>query len=375
MFKRMILMLIVVVVVFGVIFGYKAFMGKMMAKFMSGKPPAITVSTAKAESLSWQSKLKSIGSVKAVRGADLAAEVGGLVETVSFNSGEDVKAGQLLVQLNNKPELAQLRSLKILVELASTVYQRDKKQFEVRAVSQAVLDSDAADLSNKRAQIEQQKAVISKKTIRAPFDGKLGISLVNPGQYINPGENIVTLQLLDSVYVDFYLPQQDVSLISLGQVVEVSIDAYPDKVFSGKITAISSKVEMDTRNIQIEALIDNSKHELLPGMYASVDVLAGQPQNYLTVPQTAITFNPYGETVFLVESKGSDDEGKSKITVKEKFVVVGETRGDQIAVLNGLQEGDTVVTSGQVKLKNGSEVMVNNKVQPLNDIAPEPKDE
>jgi membrane fusion protein (multidrug efflux system) len=362
--------------VFGGIFGYKTFTGKMMAKYMfSGKAPAITVSTAKVGSLSWQAKIKSIGSLKAVSGSDLAAEVGGLVETVDFNSGEDAKAGQVLARLNAKPELAQLRSLKILVELARTVYQRDQKQFEVKAISQAVLDADAADLSNKQAQLEQQKAVIAKKIIKAPFDGKLGISMVNPGQYLNPGDKIVTLQSLDSVYVDFYLPQQDVSRISLGQPVEVSIDAYPDKIFSGKITAISSKVDMDTRNILVEALIDNSKHQLLPGMYASVEVLSGKPQNYLTVPQTAITFNPYGETVFLVQSKEGGEAEKSAMTVKEKFVVVGEARGDQIAVLSGLNEGDTVVTSGQIKLKNGSGIIVNNKVQPSNDAAPEPMDE
>jgi len=376
MAKRMILMVSLVLAVFGAIFGYKAFMGKMMAKFMfSGKAPLVTVSAAKPESLSWQPRLSSVGTLRAGNGIELATEVSGIVEEINFKSGDAVKAGQVLLRLNADAETAQLHSLKVLAELSRTVYARDKKQFAVQAISKAVLDGDCADVANKLAMIKQQEAVIAKKAIRAPFDGKIGISLVSIGQYLNPGSRIAALQALERMYVDFYLPQQDISKLAVGQAVEVSTDAYPGKIFGAKIMAIDSLVEVETRNIQVEAMIDNAKHELLPGMYATVEVLAGAPQDHLTLPQTAITFNPYGETVFALEENGEDESGKPILTAKQKFVIVGETRGDQIAVLKGVREDDTVVTSGQLKLKNGSKVIVNNQVQPSNDANPEPVDQ
>jgi len=376
MAKRMILMVFVVAVVFGAIFGYKAFMGKMMAKFMfSGKAPTVTVSAAKPESLAWQQRLSSVGSLRAANGITLTTEASGIVEEINFKSGDQVKTGQVLLKLNADAETAQLHSLKILAQLSHTVYERDKKQFAVQAISRAVLDGDCADVANKLAMIKQQEAIIAKKVIRAPFDGKIGISLVSIGQYLNPGSKVAALQALDRMYVDFYLPQQDIAKLAVGQAVELATDAYPGKVFNAKIAAIDSLVEVDTRNIQVEAAIDNTKHELLPGMYAAVEVLAGAAQDYLTLPQTAITFNPYGETVFVLDENGEEENGKPVLIAKQKFVVVGQTRGDQIAALKGLREDDLVVTSGQLKLKNGSKVIVNNQVQPSNDANPEPVDQ
>jgi membrane fusion protein (multidrug efflux system) len=271
--------------------------------------------------------------------------------------------------------MALLHSLEAAADLANTVYERDKKQYNVQAVSKATLDADAADLKVKRAQVRQQAAMLEKKSIRAPFAGRLGISTVNPGQYINPGDKVVTLQSLDQIYTDFHLPQQELSHISLGQPVVVTADTYPGRTFRGKITAVNPKVDLDTRNFQVEATITNPRHELLPGMYASVEVKAGAVQSYLTLPQTAVTFNPYGETVFIVEESGKGPDGKPLLIVRQAFVTVGPTRGDQIAILKGISEGDMVVTSGQLKLKNGSRIIINNQIQPGNEAAPRPRDE
>jgi membrane fusion protein (multidrug efflux system) len=376
MVKRMLIMLIGVGFLFGGIFAYKAFVSYKMKKSMSvAQAPPVTVSAIKAEYVPWQPQLKAVGSLRAVRGVDVTSEIAGLVQTIHFKSGDKVAADQLLVQLNADSDTALLHSLEAAAELADTVYERDKKQYEAQAVSKATLDSDAADLKVKRAQVKQQAAIVEKKSIRAPFSGRLGISTVNPGQYINPGDKVVTLQSLDKIYTDFYLPQQELSRIFLGQQVVVTTDTYPGRTFSGKITAVNPKVDPDTRNFQVEATISNPRHELLPGMYASVEVKAGAIHSYLTLPQTAVTFNPYGETVFVIEESGKGPDGKPLLTVRQAFVTVGPTRGDQIAILKGINENDIVVTSGQLKLKNGSRVIINNQVQPSNEAAPRPPDE
>ncbi|MGO9137704.1 MAG: efflux RND transporter periplasmic adaptor subunit [Syntrophales bacterium] len=374
--RRMLIMLAVVGLLFGGIFGYHAFKAHMLKKSLAGMQlPPSTVTAMKAELRIWQPQLKAVGSLRAVRGVDVTSEISGLVRTLHFKSGDDVKAGQVLVQLNADADIAQLRSLEAAAELAGTVYVRDRKQFEVQAISQATLDADMADLKSKRAQVAQQVALVDKKTIRAPFTGRLGISTVNPGQYINPGDKIVTLQSLDSIYCDFLLPQQELSRMSLGQKVIVTSDTYPGRTFNGRITAINPQVDAATRNFQAEATLANPKHELLPGMYASVEVQAGSVERHLTLPQTAVTYNPYGDTAFVVEESGKGPDGKPLLAVRQTFITVGGTRGDQIAILKGIKEGDMVVTSGQIKLKNGSPVIINNQVQPTNEAAPQPVDE
>lgn len=375
MAKKMIIMLIALGVIFGGIFGYKAFMSYMMKKYMAaGSAPAVTVSAVKAVSDEWQPQLSAVGTLRAVRGVDVTTEVVGLVQSVNFKSGEEVKAGQLLAQLNADTDNAQLQTLVAARDLSQSVYERNKKQFQAQAVSQASLDADAADLKVKQAQVAQQEAQTIKKSIRAPFAGRLGINSVNPGQYLNAGDKIVTLQALDSIYVDFYLPQQELSRLTKGQTVTAVSDAYPNKKFTGRITAVSPKVDPQTRNVQIEALLENPRHELLPGMYANIRVQAGKPQRYLTIPRAAVTFNPYGETVYIVEEKGKDAKGQPSLAVKQSFITTGPARGDQVAVLKGIKEGDRVVTAGQLKLKSGSPVIIDNTVQPANDPHPAPKD-
>jgi membrane fusion protein (multidrug efflux system) len=373
--KRMIVMLIIVGVLFGGLFGYKFVQARMMKKYMKFQIPPAAVTAMKAELQPWQPQIKAVGSLRAVRGVDVTSEIAGLVRSLEFKSGQTVAADQVLVRLNADADIAQLHALEAAAELAKTTYERDKKQFEVEAVSQATLDAEAADLRSKQAQVAQQQALVDKKTIKAPFSGKLGISTANLGQYVNPGDKIVTLQELDPLYVDFYLPEQELSRTALGQAVVVRSDTYGDRTFNGRIAVINPKVDPDTRNFQVEAVIPNPRRELLPGMYTTVEVRAGKPQQYITVPQTAVTYNPYGDTVYIIEEKGKGPDGKPLLTVRQTFITVGPTRGDQVAILSGVKEGDAVVTSGQLKLRNGSAVVINNAVQPSNEEAPKPENQ
>ena len=374
--RHMIVMLVCVGVIFGIVFGYKACQAQRMKRSMAGQIPPVTVSAMKAESQPWQPRIRGVGSLRAVRGVDVTSEISGLVRTLHFVSGDVVRAGQLLVQLNADADTwpSFMRSRRPR-SLAQTVYERDKKQLAIQAVSQATVDADSADLKSKKALAAQQAALIDKKSIRAPFAGKLGITTVNPGQYINPGDKIVTLQTLDPIYIDFYLPQQELSRIAINQKVSVTADSYPGQAFSGRITAVNPRVESDSRNFQVEAMLANPRQLLLPGMYASVEIAAGQKSEYITLPQTAISFNPYGNTIFVVEQGETGPDGKARLTARQRFVTTGARRGDQIAILEGIKEGDLVVTGGQLKLRSGSVVIVDNRISPANEPAPKPADD
>jgi len=373
MIKRMVFMLLLVGVVLGGIFGFQSFKAKMIEKAMAAfaNPPQ-TVSTMTAAKQDWQPRLEAVGSLRAVNGADLAFEVAGIVDELKFNSGDDVEAGQVLIHLRDDDDVARLQSLQASAELAGIVYDRDQKQLKIQAVSQATLDADAANLKNAKAQVVEQQAVVDKKTIRAPFAGHLGIRAVDLGQYVSAGTTIVTLQALDPIYVDFFLPQQTVDQIRVAQQVTVKVDAFPKETFRGEISALNPKVDISTRNVQVRATLKNPDRKLLPGMYATVDIDIGAPQQYVTLPQTAITFSAYGDTVYIVEDKGKGPDGKPQLVARQTFVTTGATRGDQVAVVNGLKEGETVVTAGQIKLRNGAPVAINNTVQPTNDPNPTP---
>jgi membrane fusion protein, multidrug efflux system len=376
MTKRMVIMLIAVAIVFGGIFGFQAFKASMIKKFMTamGSPPQ-TVSAAKAGYSAWQPRLEAIGTLRAVKGADLSLDVPGVVASISFNSGDDVEQGAPLLKLRVEDDLAKLESLQAMAELSEIVNQRDQKQFKMQAVSQATLDTDAANLKNAKAQVVQQQAVIDKKFLRAPFAGHLGIRAVDLGQYLAAGTVIVTLQALDPILIDFFLPQQAVDQVQLGQSVIVKIDAFKDQTFAGEISAINPKVDAGSRNVQIRATLKNPDHKLLPGMYATVDIATGAPQSYITLPQTAISFNPYGDTVYVVDSKAADTAGKPpQLIARQTFVTTGPTRGDQVAVLKGIDEGDLIVTAGQIKLHNGSTILIDNSITPTADAAPVPID-
>ena len=340
----------------------------------SAPQPAVVVTAMKAATQEWQPQLNAVGSLRAVRGVDVTTEIAGLVREIRFKSGDEVKAGVLLVQLNADSDLAQLASLQAAADLAQVTLTRDQAQLAAQAISQAQVDGDKADLKSKRAQAASQRATIDKKTIRAPFSGRLGITLVNPGQYLNPGDKVVTLQTIDPIYIDFNLPQQQISGVSVGQTVTVLSDAYRGQSFSAKVTAIDAKVDTATRNVQIEATVPNPQKLLLPGMFARAAVDAGEKKTYLTLPQTAITYNPYGATVFITADK-KDAKGNPQVQAQQVFVTPGPTRGDQVAILKGVSEGQTIITSGQLKLKNGTPVHIDNSVQPLNQQSPSPQEE
>jgi membrane fusion protein, multidrug efflux system len=374
MIKRMIIMLAGVGLLFGLVFGFQAFKAKMIEKAMAAlRSPAQTVSTATAATQDWQSQLEAVGSLRAVKGADLSLEVSGIVDAISFESGDDVQAGTVLVRLRSSDDLAKLQSLQASAELALINYNRDVKQLAVKAVAQATVDTDEANLKSFRAQVAEQQAVLDKKTLKAPFAGHLGVRQADLGQYLTAGTMVVTLQALDPIYVDFYLPQQSLDRVSVGQPVAARIDTYPNQTFTGAISAVNPKVDQNTRNVQIRATMNNPDHKLLPGMYATVDIAVGAPQKYVTLPQTAITFSSYGDTVYVVDKQGDGaGGGQPQLVARQTFVTTGPTRGDQIAILKGINAGDTIVTAGQVKLRNGSPVVINNTVQPSDNPNPKP---
>jgi membrane fusion protein, multidrug efflux system len=376
MTKRMIIMLIAVGVVFGGVFGFQIFKNTMIKKFMSAMPqPPQTVSTVTAAIQEWQPQIEAVGSLRAVNGADLAFEVSGIVKELHFKSGDDVAAGDILLTLRADDDMAKLEALKATAALSEIVHQRDQEQFKIKAVSQATLDTDAANLKNAKAQVAEQQAVVDKKTLRAPFAGHLGVRVVDIGQYISAGTTVVTLQALDPIYADFFLPQQALNQIRLEQVVTIKIDTYPNGDFAGTITAINPKVDPATRNVQVRATLKNPDRLLLPGMYASVNVAAGGKQRYITLPQTAVTYNPYGETVYIVDDKGKDPQGQAQLIARQIFVTAGLKRGDQVAILSGVEEGQTVVTAGQMKLRNGSALVIDNAIRPTADANPTPTDQ
>lgn len=400
--KRMILMIIGVVVLIAIIAGIKVMLViHMIASFP--KPAPATVSTARAEYQAWQPEISAVGTLRAVRGADLALDVSGLVDNVEMKSGDDVKQGQVLLQLRDADDQAKLASLQAAAHLAELTAQRSSQQLAVQAVSRAQYDTDMANLKSAQAQAAAQAALVNKKTLRAPFAGRAGIITVNPGAYLNAGTTIVTVQQTDPLYVDFFVPQRELGRVHVGQQIDLSLDAFAGKHFTGEVSAINPKVDNDTRNVQVEAKVPNHDGVLTPGMFAKVAVDAGTKQRYLTLPQTAVVYNPYGETVYVVMKKGdydraqaasraaggdaagSDDKksGKDKsqelpadaLVVQQTFVVTDGTRGDQISIVKGLDEGEEVVTSGQLKLKNGAPVKINNSVKPADNPNPTPQED
>jgi membrane fusion protein (multidrug efflux system) len=392
--KRLIIVIVAVAILFALLIGLHLFIGKKIAEVMQTMASAPqTVSTMTAEYQDWQPHVQAVGNVRAVHGSDLAFELAGIVESVDVKSGVDVKKGQVLMKLVDAQDRATLASLQANARLAELTADRAKKQLAVQAISKAQYDTDMASLKSAQAQAAAQAALVAKKTLRAPFSGRVGIITANPGQYINAGTSVVTLQQLDPVYVDFTVPQSSLNMLKLGGKVELSVDAFKNKTFTGAVSATDPKVDLSTRNVGVEATVPNPDKLLVPGMFANVAVDSGSQKRYLTLPQTAISYAPYGDTVFVVHDgtppapsasgepatpkssapAGKDD--KSAHYVRQVVVTVGPTRGDQVAVLSGIKEGDVVVTSGQLKLRNDSPVDINNKVQPAFNPNPHPVEE
>lgn len=353
-------MLIFMGLLFGSIFGYKAWESSRMAKTMNGYQPLVIVSAIPATLELWEPKILTIGSLRAINGVDVTSEVDGLVKKIFFSPGQDVDEGEIILELNADVEIAQLKSLEAQAKLAEVTYKRNKKQYEAQGISKETLDISEADLKSKKAFVTQQNAIISKKIIKAPFKGRLGISAVNLGQYLNAGDKIVTLQTIDPIYADFYLPQQSLPQIVKGQQVILTTDTYPQTSFKGRITTINPKIDSSTRNVEIEATLENPDHKLIAGMYGILEIKTGSPKQHLTVPQTAISYNPYGDLVYVLKETGKDKKGNTTYIANQKFVTLGEVRNNQVQILKGLKKDDLVVVAGQMKLRNGALVIINN---------------
>jgi membrane fusion protein (multidrug efflux system) len=292
------------------------------------------------------------------------------VTQIAFESGAQVNKGDLLVQLDVSTEQAQLASAVAAADLARINLQRAQELRAKDTNSQAELDAGEAQARQTVANADAIRAVIAKKTIRAPFAGRTGIRQINLGQFIKGGTAIVPLQAMDPLFMNFSLPQQDVTDLKVGQSVQVTIDAYPGVLFKGEINAINARVDDSNRNVQVQATVRNADERIRPGMFGGVDVVLPQQDKLVTLPQTAISFSPYGSSVYVVENKGKDASGRPVLTVRQQFVQTGSQRGDQVAVIKGVKAGDEVVTAGQLKLRNGSAVEINNAVAPANSPQP-----
>ncbi|MBD24334.1 MAG: efflux transporter periplasmic adaptor subunit [Candidatus Marinimicrobia bacterium] len=369
--KRMGVMLSLVGLLALIVIGYQIFMGMEQQRTMLARiSQPQTVSAMPVQVQSWTPRVSAVGTLKAVNGADLALEVPGIVDDIHFQSGDDVESGEIILRLRADDEIAKLRSLEATERLAALTYSRAQELVKSRAVSQATLDTNKANLTNTRAQVAQQRAILEKKTIRAPFSGRLGVSSVDKGQYLNAGNSVVTLQALDPIYVDFFVPQQELNRLKPGQSVQTAVDTYPEDIFNGTITAVDPKVDASNRNVRVRAIIENNTHKLFPGMYATVEVDAGNSQKVLAVPQIAVIYNAYGNTIFLLDDEGQDTDGEKRFKARQEFITLGETRGDMVSVSSGIEAGEIVVTAGNTKLRHGSLVRIDNTIETPMETSP-----
>jgi len=336
--------------------------------------PPTTVSSATVKEEDWAPVLSAVGSVSAVQGAIIAAELGGVVSDIKFENGGVAKKGDVIMKLDASQEEALLRSAEAEAELARTDLERTQGLALQKVVSKAELDAAESKFRRLTAIVDQMRSSIRKKTLVAPFDGQLGIRQVNVGQMINPGQQVVALTSLDPVYVDFALPQQHLAQLAQGLEVDVTTDALPGRVFKGKLTAINSMVDSSTRNITLQATLENPDHALRPGMFAKAEVTLPEKHKTLVVPGSAISYAPFGDSVFVIDEKKDEKTGKESQVIRQQFVRVGEGRGDFVAITQGLKAGEMVVSTGVFKLRNGMTVTINNELAPKPQVNPNPVD-
>ncbi|MEO6848894.1 MAG: efflux RND transporter periplasmic adaptor subunit [Chthoniobacterales bacterium] len=361
---------ITVAVIVGLL-GFKGFQiwGLMHMKFEM-PPEAVTSMTVKEEE--WKPVLKAVGSLQAVNGVVVTSDLPGMVAQIAFESGAHVKKGDLLVQIDTRQEQTQMASAQAKLKLTELNMQRTNDLYAKRVSAKSDYDAVVAEYQQALAHMHEMQAAIDRKTIRAPFDGVLGIREVNVGEYIESGKKVVPLQSLDPIYVNFAVPQQFLESLKIGATVDVKVKGIGDENFKGTLNAINSMVDESTRNIQVQGTICNTNDKLRPGMFVDIDV--PMPVSHvIVIPSSSISYAPYGNSVYVIEdTKGPD--GKISKTVKQVFVKTGQTRGDQIAILSGLRTGQEVVTSGVFKLRNGAKVLVNNDIKVPNDPNPKPED-
>ena len=370
MAKRMIVML-TVTLLFVAALGFVKFqqIQTAIAEGAAFQPPPEAVTTIVAGEEEWPATLSAIGTMAAVQGVTVSADLPGTVERIQFESGQAVSAGAVLAVLDTRQEQAQLAAIEARQEHARLTFERMQGLLNERVISRAEFDRATAEHRQADAQTGEIRAVIARKTIRAPFSGILGLRQVNLGQYLAGGDALVTLQSLNPIYVNFGVPQQSVSQIPVGRVVRITSG---EAAWTGKVTALDSLVDEATRNIQVQATLSNPGGKLRPGMFVEAEVVLGPSRTVVALPASAISYAPYGDSVFVVgEMKGED--GKPYRGVRQQFVKLGPARGDQVSVLSGLKPGDEVVTSGVFKLRNGAAVQINNSVRPANSPAPTPE--
>ncbi|HLG90173.1 MAG TPA: efflux RND transporter periplasmic adaptor subunit [Alphaproteobacteria bacterium] len=349
---------IILLAVIAVFYGYRLFSQHMVTAMMAQPRPPTPITAAVAESRSVPRYLSGIGTLQAVRQVTVAPEVGGRITQVFFEPGATVNAGDPLIQINDAPERGDLANYQAQARLAAANLARDKALSAQNFQSRQVVDQQQSLLDQAQANIAKTEALIAQKLIRAPFSGQLGIRQVNLGGYLNPGGPIVTLTDLSSLWINFTLPEQVASQIHVGQPARLHADAYPGRVFEAKVTAIEPQISAQTRTIMVQATMDNADHALMPGMFADVDVVLPEAPNVVTVPETAVDYSLYGDSVFLVQEAGKDDQGKPILKVARTFVKIGERFDGKVAILSGLKPGDRVAASGQLRLNNETPVTI-----------------
>ena len=374
----MVILIIILIIVFGGIFGYDALRSHMMKQYFANfQPPPATISAIKAKNVAWTPYISSVGSITAYKGVNITAQQAGQVDKIYFRSGELVKQGEPLIGQNVALDAQDLKNFQAKLVLAQASFDREQKLFKTHFVSAADFDSAKANLEEAKADVVKTQNTIDQKTIKAPFAGKIGIRVANVGQYLNPGDQLAALQSLNPLRVIFSTPEQNLSQLKVGQAIKIKVDTYPDEIFTGKISAIDSEVNTQTRNIQIEANVPNDQLKLVPGMFANVKVLMPHDVSAIVIPQTAINYTLYGDSVYHLvpdkkapktttkqtkkKDKTAAKASKQKLYIaKQVYVTLGKSRGSEVQVLTGIKAGDLIVSSGQLKLQNGSRAVVNN---------------
>ncbi len=363
MTRRIVTVVIILFILFGLVFGFHFFRQFMIKKYIHQMlTQVVTISTAKAEKQSWIPAIDTVGTLSAVNGVEVNSQVPGQVVNIFFHSGQQVATGDNLVQLDDSLDRESLKMQQAQYNLNSQDYKRKQELAAKKVISQDELDRSRTQMLQSESSVATAKINIEKKLIKAPFAGRLGISEVNLGQYVSPGQPLVSLQQMDPLFVDFSLPEQQLNQVSVGQKVNLSVDAFPNQAFAGQITAINSKADVATHMISIRATIPNNNNQLYPGLFADVKVLLSQPVNVVAVPQTAVTYSLHGDSVYVIENKGKDAQGNPIYIANQRFVTVGERRDNVVAITSGVQPGEEVVSSGQLKLQPGMRVNINNAV-------------
>ncbi len=380
--KRAVVFILFLVLLAGLAGGLGYFQFVMKPEMIRGfitkqVPPPTTVTAEKAKAENWLSKVPAIGSFRAIQGIDVASQVGGLVRVLHVDSGQQVKAGDPLLELDDSVEQADLASNRALLKNADKALDRANKLSSRGNATQAAVDAALSARDSAAAAVDRSMAVIAQKQIKAPFGGRLGLRRVDVGQYVSPGLGLVTLQQLDPIDVDFPVPEQFVAVMRIGQDMEIRVDAFPNETFTGTVKSIDARINADTRNVLVRGELANADARLLPGMYAQVNVIVGSAVAFVTVPRTAVTYSLYGDTIFVVKpaaNPGSKEPAAgggaqaatppaaepAALIAERRFVPVGETRGDRVAVLDGLSADEDVITSGQIKLQPNARVRVDN---------------